>query len=161
MYVFFLLDDVELQQQPEMTMADISREFIESRTPPPRQLYGKRKVLVSSGMSEFLPKTLNGLSFFASLAINFYNQIFTNAALTHTSRPYCDLKTSKIAFFFRKSFGFLSKFLSQTVRGSAVLCSVRFLYVFNTPRLRPWRFHCDYIAFPRRPHGDHRRPRCD
>ena len=87
--------------------------------------------------------------------------IFIYAALTHTSRPYCDLITSKIAFFFRKSFGFLSKFLSQTVRGSAVLCSVRFLYVLNTTLLRPWRFHCDYIASPRPPHGDHRRPRCD
>jgi len=78
------------------------------------------------------------------------------AALTHTSRPYCDLKTIKIAFFFQ-----ISKFLSQTVRGSAVLCSVRFLYVLNTTLLRPWRFHCHYIASPRRPHGDHRRPRCD
>ena len=55
----------------------------------------------------------------------------------------------------------ISKFLSQTVRGSTVLCSVRFLYVLNTTLLRPWRFHCDYIASPRRPHGDHRRLRCD
>jgi len=37
------------------------------------------------------------------------------------------------------------------VRGSAVLCSVRFLYVLNTTNLRPCRFHCDYIASPRRP----------
>ena len=83
------------------------------------------------------------------------------AALTHTSRPYCDLKTSKIAFFFQKPFGFLSKFLSQTARGSAVLCSVRFLFILNTTLLRLWRFHCHYIASPRGPHGDHRRPRCD
>jgi len=99
---------------------------------------------------------------FYYVLIKISTPILTNAALTHTSRPYCDLKTSKIAFFFRKSIFFqISKFLSQTARGSAVLCSVRFLYVLNTTLLRPWRFHCDYIASPRRPHGDHRRPRCD
>jgi len=83
-----------------------------------------------------------------------------NAALTHTSRPYCDLKTSKIAFFFRKSFGFLSNFQISLADGP-VLCSERFIYVLNTTLLRPLRFNCDYIASPRRPHGDHRRPRCD
>jgi len=98
-----------------------------------------------------------------------YNAYFTfsffsfNAALTHTSRPYFDLKTSKITFFFQKSFGFLSNFQISLADGPG-LCSLMFSSFFLCPHttlLLPWRFHWDYIASPRRPHGDHRRPRCD
>ena len=68
-----------------------------------------------------------------------------NAALTHTSRPYCDLKTSKIAFFFRKSFGFLSNFQISVADGPR-LCSL----VFNTFSLCPQYDPFTSMAFPLR-----------
>jgi len=67
------------------------------------------------------------------------------AALTHTSRPYCDLKTSKIAFFFRKSFGFLSNFQISLADGPG-LCSL----VFSTFSLCPQYDPSTSIAFPLR-----------
>ena len=70
-----------------------------------------------------------------------------NAALTHTSRPYCDLKTSKIAFFFRKSFGFLSNF-SRRRSGALQSC------VFSMSSIRPFYVHGVSTATILRPQGD-------
>ena len=75
------------------------------------------------------------------------NTLFTIAALTHTSRPYCDLKTSKIAFFFRKSFGFLSNF---TRRRSGALQSC----VSSMSSIRPFYAHGVSTATILRPQGD-------
>ena len=79
-----------------------------------------------------------------------------NAALTHTSRPYCDLKTSKIAFFFRKSFGFLSNFQISLADGPG-LCSLVFStfslcpqYDPSTSMAFPLRLYCVPKATPRR-----------
>ena len=72
------------------------------------------------------------------------------AALTHTSRPYCDLKTSKIAFFFRKSFGFLLNF---SRRGSGALQSC-VQYVFSMSLIRPFYAHGVSTATILRPQGD-------
>ena len=81
---------------------------------------------------------------------------FYNAALTHTSRPYCDLKTSKIAFFFRKSFGFLSNFQISLAEGPG-LCSLVFStfslcpqYDPSTSMAFPLRLYCVPKATPRR-----------
>ena len=88
-------------------------------------------------------------------------QVRHTAALTHTSRPYCDLKTSKIAFFFRKSFGFLSNFSRR--RSGALQSCVK--YVFSMSSIRLFYVHGVSTATLLRPqgdpHGDHRRPRCD
>ena len=70
---------------------------------------------------------------------------FINAALTHTSRPYCDLKTSKIAFFFRKSFGFLSNFHIYLADGPG-LGSLVFSTFFLCPQYDP----SSSMAFPLR-----------
>jgi len=73
--------------------------------------------------------------------------ICPNAALTHTSRPYFDLITSKIAFFFRKSFGFLSNF-SRRRSGALQSC------VFSMSSIRPYYVHGDSTATILRPQGD-------
>ena len=75
---------------------------------------------------------------------------FSNAALTHTSRPYCDLKTSKIAFFFRKSFGFLSNFTHR--RSGALQSCVQ--YVFSMSSIRPFYVHGVSTATILSPQGD-------
>ena len=72
------------------------------------------------------------------------------AALTHTSRPYCDLKTSKIVFFFRKSFGFLSNFSRR--RCGALQSCVQ--YVFSMSSIRPFYVHGVSTATILRPQGD-------
>ena len=72
------------------------------------------------------------------------------AALTHTSRPYCDLKPSKIAFFFRKSFGFLSSFSRR--RSGALQSCVQ--YVFSMSSIRPFYVHGVSTATILRPQGD-------
>jgi len=82
------------------------------------------------------------------MAVSFRSELFTSyAALTHTSRPYCDLKTSKIAFFFRKSFGFLSNF---SRRRPGVLQSC----VFSMSSIRPFYVHGVSTATILRPQGD-------
>jgi len=73
--------------------------------------------------------------------------MFNYAALTYTSRPYCDLKTSKIAFFFRKSFGFLSNF-SRRRSGALQYC------VFSMSSIRPFYVHGVSTAAILRPQGD-------
>jgi len=82
--------------------------------------------------------------------------MFIYAALTHTSRPYYDLKTSKIAFFFRKSFGFLSNFQISLADGPG-LCSLVFStfslcpqYDPSTSMALPLRLYCVPTATPRR-----------
>ena len=72
---------------------------------------------------------------------------YSNAALTHTSQPYCDLKTSKIAFFFRKSFGFLSNF-SRRRPGALQSC------VYSMSSIRPFYVHGVSTATILRPQGD-------
>ena len=76
-----------------------------------------------------------------------FSLIFYNAALTHTSRPYCDLKTSKIAFFFRKPFGFLSNF-SRRRSGALQSC------VFSMSSIRPFCVHDIFTATILRPQSD-------
>jgi hypothetical protein len=84
-----------------------------------------------------------------------------NADLTHKPRPYCDLKTSKIAFFFRKSLVFfqISKFLSQKISlaDGPGLCSLVFStfslcpqYDPSTSMAFPLRLYCVPKATPRR-----------
>ena len=75
-----------------------------------------------------------------------YGVMTSIAALTHTSRPYCDLKTSKIAFFF-KSFGFLSNF-SHRRSGAQQSC------VFSMSSIRPFYVHGVSTATILRPQGD-------
>jgi len=67
-----------------------------------------------------------------------------HAALTHTSRLYCDLKTSKIAFFFWKSFG---PGLCSLVFSTFSLCPQ---YDPSTSMAFPLRLYCVPKATPRR-----------
>lgn len=77
----------------------------------------------------------------------------TYAALTHKPRPYCDLKTSKIAFFFRKSLVFFQISLAD----GPGLCSLVFStfslcpqYDPSTSMAFPLRLYCVPKATPRR-----------
>ena len=76
-----------------------------------------------------------------------------NAALTHKPRPYCDLKTTKIALFLSKIVWFSFKFL---VDGPGI-CSLVFSrfslcpqYDPSTSMAFPLRLYCVPKATPRR-----------
>jgi hypothetical protein len=73
-----------------------------------------------------------------------------NAALTHKPRSYCDLKTSKIAFFFRKSLVFFPNFSRR--RSRALQSCVQ--YVFPMSSIRPFYVHGVSTATALRPQGD-------
>jgi len=97
------------------------------------------------------PLLLNGVwkKFLVCAQFSLNKPIFPNASLTHTSRPYCDLKTSKIAFFFRKSFGFLSNFSRR--RSGALQSCVH--YGFSMSSIRPFYVHGVSTATILRPQG--------
>jgi hypothetical protein len=71
-------------------------------------------------------------------------------ALTHKPRPYCDLKTSKIAFFFRKSLVFFQTSLAD----GPGLCSLVFCTFFSMSSIRPSYVHGVSTATVLRPQGD-------
>ena len=78
------------------------------------------------------------------------NRDHNNAALTHTSRPYCDLKTSKIAFFLSKLVWFSFKFPNFSRRRSGALQSC----VQSMSSIRPFYVHGVSTATILRPQGD-------